>query len=239
MYSAGISGDQGVMRPYVDMTLAWPLLSTGASMTVRWRESVCTSNSTEYLTFFPFRAVAMSAVSLAVTVPSAFSCRVSAFTPHWLSASAPVSMIVTGRYRPAPGYHLLDSSIFSSLTAMVFFCPSRLMNGVMSMLNVLYPYFHSPAIFPLTKTLGSAIAPSKFSSTRSAFGLMSTVVLYHPVPIHGSEPERPVFSVGTVSPFCSIATTCLSISLSKGPAMAQSCGMRTVCHLLSSRVVLL
>ena len=45
---------------------------------------------------------------------------------------------------------------------------------------------------------------------------------------------RPVFSVAFVSPSCTTRTVCLSISLSNGPAMAQSCGTRTASHAASS-----
>ncbi len=50
---------------------------------------------------------------------------------------------------------------------------------------------------------------------------------YSPRPIHGSDPVRPVFSVARFSPFWKIATVCLSIAGSKGPAIAQSCGTDT------------
>ena len=39
-----------------------------------------------------------------------------------------------------------------------------------------------------------------------------------------------------VSPFCVIAVTCLSISLSKGPVIAQSCGTITFCQAESSKL---
>ena len=105
------------------------------------------------------------------------------------------------------------------------------------MLKVLYPYFHSPATFPFTYIMGSAIAPSKLRMARGQSLSTWNVVRYHPSPTHGREPERPVFSEASFSPFCSIATVCLSISLSKGPAIAQSCGTETVCHLLSLKPV--
>ena len=74
------------------------------------------------------------------------------------------------------------------------------------------------------------MAPSKLRMARSAPLPTINRVRYHPTPIHGKLPERPVFSEACCSPFCSMRTVCLSISLLKGPSMAQSWGTVTDCQ---------
>ncbi len=57
---------------------------------------------------------------------------------------------------------------------------------------------------------------------------------YQPVPTKGSPPVRPAWSMASCCPSCTIAIFCLSLFMLNGPYMAQSCGIRTDCHCVSS-----